>query len=237
MNRAYLLPILVIGLSCGAERSEAQGTKAPKVGDLPRNIGKLPTSSNRKPLGLEGTPLESKKGDPPTKKAKGQTEITAQESTFDQRTRQAVFLGNVVVKDPEFNVKCDRLIADLKKAPGLGEHDQSPLTDGPAKKGKGGLDRATAEANPGGIVVITQEKTEADGSVSLNVGKARKAVYESETGNIVLTGMPVVQQGINVCAATDESTVITLNRDGKMDVKGDSKTTINDTEKIEGLRP
>jgi len=51
----------------------------------------------------------------------------------------------------------------------------------------------------------------------------------------VLTGMPTVQQGINVCAATEEGTVMILNRDGKMDVQGDAKTTINDTANVEGL--
>ena len=119
--------------------------------------------------------------------------------------------------------------------------DPPPAPDGPENQGKkagkgGGLEKATAEANPGGIVVITQEKLEADGTVSLNIGKSKKAVYDAATGNIVLTGMPTVQQGINVCAATDESTVMILNRDGKMDVQGDAKTTINDTEKVEGLR-
>jgi len=215
--------------------------KGPSSRDLPSGFGKLPTSSNRKPLGLEGTPLEKKKSEVPEKKAKGQTEITAQRSTFDQKTRQAVFIGSVVVKDPEFNVKCDRLIADLKKAPAAGEDaplDPLATSDGAGKKaGKGGgLEKATAEANPGGIVVITQQKLEADGTVSLNIGKSKKAVYDSATGNIVLTGMPTVQQGINVCAATEEGTVMILNRDGKMDVQGEAKTTINDTEKVEGLR-
>lgn len=240
--RRWLVPVLATAVAiAGARAQTSSGAKGPTVRDLPSGIGKLPTTKDRKVLGLEGTPLEKKKSEAPEKKAKGQTEISAQRSTFDQKTRQAVFIGTVVVKDPEFNVKCDRLIADLKKAPIAG--GDAPIDAGsglevPGKKaGKGGgLEKATAEANPGGIVVITQEKKETDGSISLNIGKAKKAVYDSETGNIVLTGMPTVQQGINVCAATEEGTVMILNRDGKMDVQGDAKTTINDTEKVEGLR-
>src|SRR3954468_16709916 len=66
----------------------------------------------RKQLGLEGTPLA--KEPKPEKKAKGQTEITALEATFDQKTREAVFIDNVVVIDPEFKLTtCDRLTAFL----------------------------------------------------------------------------------------------------------------------------
>jgi hypothetical protein len=152
-----------------------------------------------------------------------------------------VFLGDVVVKDPEFNVTCDRLIADLKKAANGADKlapDPPPAADpakNPGAKG-GGLEKAVAEANPGGVVVITQEKIESDGSISLNIGKSRKATYDAVTGNIVLTGMPSVQQGINVCSAKDENTVMILNRDGNMTVEGDSKTTINDSGSVDGLR-
>ena len=38
------------------------------------------------------------------KKAKGPTEITSGEAAFDQKAHIAIFLINVVVKDPEFNV-------------------------------------------------------------------------------------------------------------------------------------
>src|SRR5205814_9623910 len=53
---------------------------------------------------------------PALKKEKGPTEIDALEATFDQRANEAVFIGDVVVIDPEFNVKCDKLTAHLKGA-------------------------------------------------------------------------------------------------------------------------
>ncbi|MEI8109264.1 MAG: hypothetical protein WCI46_15730, partial [Verrucomicrobiota bacterium] len=54
----------------------------------------------------------------------GPTEIDALEATFDQKANQAIFIGEVVVKDPEFNVKCDKLTALLKGA----EKAKSPPT-------------------------------------------------------------------------------------------------------------
>jgi lipopolysaccharide export system protein LptA len=82
--------------------------------------------------------------------------------------------------------------------------------------------------------VITQDKIEADGSISKNIGKAHRATYNANTGDVVLTGNPSVLQGINLCVALDESTVMTLNRDGRMKVDGPSKIVIKDSSTIDG---
>jgi lipopolysaccharide export system protein LptA len=244
VNRVGILQLATLAALFGMESLPGQTTTPPAPlteQQLLNNINKLGAAPPKKPLGLEGTPLEKKPAGKPPRKAKGQTEITSKQATFDQKTRQAVFIGNVVVKDPEFNVTCDRLIADLKKPANGADKlapDPPPAADpvkNPGAKG-GGLEKAVAEANPGGVVIITQEKIESDGSISLNIGKARKATYDAVTGNIVLTGMPSVQQGINVCSAKDENTVMILNRDGNMTVEGDSKTTINDSASLDGLR-
>jgi lipopolysaccharide export system protein LptA len=202
------------------------------------------SGSKRKPLGYEGTPLDPTKGTlSVSKKPKGQTEITANEATFDQRTREAVFLGNVTVKDPEFTVECARLTAFLKKQKMDGDKPAAnppPAANTPpaAKQKGGGLERAIAEADPNTskMVKITQEKAEADGSITINIGYARHVTYDSTTGDIVLTGSPSVQQGINLCVAKEEACVMTLNRNGKMNVKGDHTTTIKDTNSVDGLR-
>jgi lipopolysaccharide export system protein LptA len=212
----------------------------PLLGKTEAGLGD--TLSQRKTLGYEGTPLAPKKSEEPSKKPKGQTEITALEATFDQKSREAVFIQDVIVKDPEFTVNCDRLTAYLKKVKSGSERppaSPSPAAASPGEDAKdakgGGLERAVAEANPGSIVVITQDKLESDGSISQNIGKGRKATYDATTGNIVLTGMPSVQQGVNLCVATDESTVMTLNRNGRMKVDGPFKTVIKDTSS-EGTR-
>jgi lipopolysaccharide export system protein LptA len=196
----------------------------------------------RLPLGYEGTPIE-KKRPKEEKKPKGQTEITALEATFDQKSRQAVFIGDVLVKDPEFTVTCDRLTAFLKQQKGDAAPKAAPAADPPPAaqepepeaKG-GGLDRAIAEAAKGNEITITQDKFEADGTITKNVGKAKKATYDANTGDIVLTGSPSVQQGINLCVAQSEETVMTLNRNGRMRVEGPHKTVIKDTNTVEAAR-
>lgn len=169
----------------------------------------------------------------PERKAKGATEITAMEATFDNKKHEAVFTHNVTVNDPEFSVTCDRLIAMLRhegSANNVKPTEKSPAAaPKPEGKKKGGLERAIAEGN----VVIKQAKTEADGSTSYSYGKAQKADYNAITGDIVLSGMPIVQQGMNQCISTSAETVMTLNRDRNMKVVGPHRTIISDKADLE----
>jgi len=180
---------------------------------------------------------------PALKKEKGPTEIDALEATFNQKTNEAVFIGEVTVKDPEFNVTCDKLTAHLRSS----EKSKS-VTDGqtgkppktavaasttpspaePKKNGGSGLQRAIAEATAGSRVLITQDKPNADGKMQRSTGEADRATYDAVTGDIVLTGRPEIQQGINRVIATSTGTVMTLNRDGQMNAKGPHKTIIVD---------
>ncbi len=230
------LSLVTIASIAAAASASAQSLSDPK---MPR----LDVFGNKRPtLGYEGTPLAKKKNEPVVKKPKGQTEITALEATFEQKTHQAVFIGDVVVTDPEFVVHCDRLTAFLKTkeaaegdAPKAAAAKPAAASPTPAKskpepesKG-GGLDHAIAEAARGKEVLITQDKVEADGSITKNIGRGRKATYDSKTGDIILTGNPSVQQGINLCVAQSDDTVITLNRNGRMHVEGAHTTVIKDT--------
>lgn len=168
-------------------------------------------------------PAEEPSAKPALKKAKGPTEIDALEATFDQKANLAVFIGEVVVKDPEFNVKCDKLTAHLKSA-----KPAAPNGTATKKSGGGGLQKAIAEANPGSRVVITQDKKDADGTIQHSEGEADRATYDAVTGDIVLTGKPEIQQGINRVIATAPGTKMTLNRDGHMRADGPVKTIIVD---------
>jgi lipopolysaccharide export system protein LptA len=229
------------------------GTAAPKAtpASTPKSPDRLaqkaaPESApkslfDNEPVLDDKKPAAEKKEKSDEKKAKGPTEITALEATFDQKANVAVFLGSVIVKDPEFNVTCDKLTAHLK-------HDEKPTTAPPGTVGKttpkpatpkpgeagappkksGGLEKALAESTSDKRVVITQDKTEADGSITHSIGLSDKANYDAITGDIVLTGMPDVTQGVNRCIATDPSTVMTLNRDGHMHAVGPHRTIIVD---------
>jgi lipopolysaccharide export system protein LptA len=179
---------------------------------------------------------------PATKKEKGPTEITALALDFDQKAHQAIFTQNVVVDDPEFHLTCDKLTAYLKHDDQKPAGDEKPVAkpadpppgNSPGKTPQpgrgGGLDHAIAE----GSVVITQDKLEANGTTTHNVGHGRHATYDANTGDIVLTGNPQVQQGINTCVALDDGTVMTLNREGKMKVNGAHKMVIKDSKSDNG---
>ena len=180
-------------------------------------------------------PAEEAPAKPAIKKEKGPTQIDALEATFDQKANEAVFIGEVVVTDPEFNVKCDKLTAHLKGAEkagvataGTGPKPGTPAPAEPKKKSASGLRRAVAEASVGKRVLITQDKPDAEGKPQHSVGEADKATYDAVTGDIVLTGKPEIQQGINLVIATAQSTKMTLNRDGHMHAEGPTKTVIVD---------
>ncbi len=193
--------------------------------------------------GDEDKSRDQEKDQPPEKKAKGPTVITSRQAKFDQRANLAIFIGDVFVDDPEFKVHCDKLTAYLM-------HDDAPkpaaatpgkpgvkpaatpapapgATPAPATKKKGGLEKAVAESTTGQRVLINQDKTEADGTVTHGIGHADKATYDAVTGDVVLSGSPEVFQGPKSVVAIDPAAIITLNRDGHMHTQGMTKTTID----------
>lgn len=241
------LALIVAGSSGWAQGNVEEALKRPiaesgllKELDQPAAIGAAPRAVAVSPRTTGAKADSAAAVAEPAKKAKGPTEITAMQATFDNRKHQAVFENDVTVNDPEFSVTCDKLTAFLKheepaadgakpavKTPVVSKEASEKNDDGGKKKG--GLDRAIAE----GHVVIRQEKLEADGSTSQSTGKAARADYDARTGDIVLTGRPIVQQGLNMCIATADETVMTLNRDRNMKVLGPHRTIISDKADLE----
>lgn len=224
-----------------APNASDPGRRTPALMPIPGAAARAPKETPGPTAAQLFPETTAPKPDKPEKKAKGPTEIVALEASFDQKTHVAIFIGQVVVTDPEFNVQCDKLTAYLKHndqpagdAPAGGARlKTAPATPEPKKDGDkpdkgGGLEKALAEADPGGIVTVMQEKLEADGSTSRSIGHGRKVNYDSVTGDITLYGKPDVQQGINTCVATEDGTIMILNRDGKMRVTGAHKTVIRD---------
>lgn len=137
------------------------------------------------------------------------TEITCKdESTFDNATGVATFVKSVVVKDPQFNLFCDKLTVYLNKQ-------------------RKGIDNAVAEGN----VVIVQDNTNEKGEAVKSVGRAGKCVFVPATGEATLTISPSLQQGINNHVSTEPSTVMILNRNGHLKTEGPSRTIIIDADK------
>jgi len=157
--------------------------------------------------GEKSSPLNAFAGLGKDRPADAKTEITAnQEATFDNAANVAEFVGRVVVRDPQFTLSCDRLKVTLSKA----------------RKGM-----EVAEAT--GHVVIVQENTDKNGKPNQSIGRAESATYVPASGEVTLKGWPSVQQGMNNQVATEQSTVMTLNRNGKSHTNGPSKTQIVDT--------
>jgi len=134
------------------------------------------------------------------------TEITAQkDAVFDEKQNTATFNGDVRVKDPAFLLSCDKLTVHLTKE-------------------RNGIDHAVAESN---VVIVQQTGNSSEKGA---VGKSRQAVYVPSKGEVTLIGWPEVQQGINRHIATDQSTRMILNSNGRATTEGASKTVITDTE-------
>ncbi len=135
------------------------------------------------------------------------TEITAAtQATFDNASSVAEFEGKVVVRDPQFTLFCDKLKVTLDDK-------------------RKGIKVAEATGN----VVIVQDNTDASGQKIKSIGRSGKAIFEPDSGNVTLTIWPQVQHGINNQVATEEGTVMILNRDGRSRTEGGSKTMIVDT--------
>lgn len=137
------------------------------------------------------------------------TEITSQtEATFDNTSSIATFVGKVVVKDPQFTLFCDKLTVYLRAD-------------------RKGIERAEAEGN----VIISQDNKNDKGDDVKSIGRAGKAVFVPATGDVTLTIWPQLQQGINNQVATDERTVMILNRAGRLKTIGGSRVTLVDADK------
>ncbi len=140
------------------------------------------------------------------------TEVYANEAYFDSKEYIGIFTGQVVVKDPRFNLQADKLTVYL----GKGEQT--------------GLDRAVAEGNVG---VLHEAPGENGAPPTRSVARAERAVYTAKDGNVELTGTPRVQSGLNTHVATSPDTVMILNQSGQLTTRGPSRTEIRQEPKAE----
>jgi len=180
-------------------------------------------------------PATVKKPQPAPIAEKKATEITCTgETTFDAKEGIAVFIKDVKVNDPQFSLTSDKLTAYLKKTvkePAKGEATApsptpaasptpTPKPDADSSPASG-LERAVAEGN---VVIIQDKIDEKTGDVVHYVGKGAKADYHAVTGEMTLSGWPQIQQGLNNQVATEETTVMIMDKDGHLTTKGPSKT-------------
>ena len=136
------------------------------------------------------------------------TEITCKaEATFDNVSGIAIFTEKVFVKDPQFNLFCDKLTVYLNKQ-------------------RKGIDYVVAE----GHAIIVQDNTNDKGEAQKSIGRAGKVVFVPAKNEATLTMWPQLQQGINNHISTEESTTMILNRGGQLKTIGGSRTVIVDAD-------
>ena len=132
------------------------------------------------------------------------TKITCtKEATFTDNADAVEFLGQVIVRDVNFKLCCDRLILALSK-----DH------------------RGMRHAEAVGNVRVIQEDASASESTIRSVGCAGRAHYNPFTGNILLTEWPKLQKGGNQHIAMEKQTRMILNKNGSSHTIGQSKTVI-----------
>lgn len=145
------------------------------------------------------------------------TEIYSDAAFFDSGKNMGIFTGRVKVLDPRFNLQSDKLTVFLHKE---GE-DQ-------------GLEKAIAEGNVG---LVRERPNPKGGPPERAVGRAAHAVYTANDGNVELTGMPRVQQGLNMHVATTAETVMVINQGGQLTTRGPSRTEIHQEPDADGKKP
>lgn len=168
--------------------------------------GGIPIEGNGPAPGAKPIPQAERDKARSNGEANKEVEILAQGgSTFDSKANLVVFEQDVVVKHPQFDLVCDKLIVFLKK--------QSEDEEDSA------LDKAIATGKR-----VTVRKNGADGEVQ--IGQARKVTFEGKSGDVILEDWPQVQTDTRLIQAKSQETIIILNQDGKMKINGPSITKL-----------
>ena len=173
------------------------------------------------------------------KKSKGPTEITGLKAMIDNKDHLAVFTGSVQVRDPEFNVDCDKLTVHLRqpKPADAKPADAKPAVAAPKKEEKdseSGIESAEAVGN----VSIVQDKPDKEGKLQHYIGKGAKAVFDNGKQTCTLTGWPSVTETLDgnmskEVISKEEGTVIVLNQDGRMEVTGPYRIRLLNVKAVE----
>jgi lipopolysaccharide transport protein LptA len=133
------------------------------------------------------------------------TEIYSDEAFFDSTKNMGIFSGRVKVVDPRFNLQSDKLTVFITKG-----QNQS-------------LEKAVAEGNVG---LVRDRPNPSGGSPTRAVGRADKATYTANTGDVELVGTPRVQEGPNLHVATSPDTVMVVSQNSQLRTHGPSRTEI-----------
>lgn len=204
---AEIKPLIENAAATAANSGETTPPAAMKTEDKP------PAGAIQPLVGPDGVPIPK---DPVTeaipranRDPKKMTKITAEKSEFDANENVVTFEINVMLDHPEFDLSCDILEAELK---GDGTKTAGGEVSPTQQAASGGIKRAEAR----GYVQI--EKISPEGKAQVAI--ARLAVYEAETGDVILSDYPMLQDGENLIRGKSEDTKILLRQDGTHKVLG-----------------
>jgi lipopolysaccharide transport protein LptA len=178
-----LVAMLALGALCG-ESVAAESTPAPDPWKLNLGVNK-PRPKNARTI------IDNEEG-----------------AWFDDATNTLEFQGNVVVRDPQFTLFCDKLHVVMNP-------------------NRQGLQKIIATGN----VIIQQDNTNDQGGVIKTIARAGEVLYEPATGDMTLTHWPEIQQGVNCQVGTEEGTIMILNGKGTSRTIGQSRIMVVDPNK------
>jgi len=144
---------------------------------------------------------------------------------FDGDKRVAVFVDEsdgVKLDNPQIYLVCEELEVHFKEEVKKAEGAAPAAAPGDAIGGMnlpGGSNIEVAYAR--GRKVFIQKKN-ADGKVQ--IGQCREAIFDGDTGDLVMKVWPQIQQGEDLIIATEESTQIIIKQDGKLKFIGGTRT-------------
>ena len=180
--------------------SPVQANKAEKPKDKKAKNKDKKKEDKSSGTNLFGSGAAGQQSDQPTT-----TEIYADEAFFDSAKNMGIFSGRVKVVDPRFNLQSDKLTVFITKG-----QNQS-------------LEKAIAEGNVG---LVRDRPDPNGGSPTRAVGRADKATYTANNGDVELVGTPRVQEGPNLHVATSPDTVMIVSQNSQLRTHGPSRTEI-----------
>jgi lipopolysaccharide transport protein LptA len=180
--------------------SAVQANKAEKPKDKKAKNKDKKKEDQSSGTNLFGSGAAGQQSDQPTT-----TEIYADEAFFDSTKNMGIFSGRVKVVDPRFNLQSDKLTVFITKG-----QNQS-------------LEKAIAEGNVG---LVRDRPDPNGGHPTRAVGRADKATYTANNGDVELVGTPRVQEGPNLHVATSPDTVMIVSQNSQLRTHGPSRTEI-----------
>jgi len=197
---AFGMP-LAAQIAAAPAGSPAQASKTEK----PKDKAKAKNKDKKKEDKSSGTNLFGSSAAGPQSDQPTTTEIYADEAFFDSTKNMGIFSGRVKVVDPRFNLQSDKLTVFITKG-----QNQS-------------LEKAIAEGNVG---LVRDRPDPNGGSPTRAVGRADKATYTANNGDVELVGTPRVQEGPNLHVATSPDTVMIVSQNSQLRTHGPSRTEI-----------